>query len=83
MKKFIAIAALVLSGCTSVTNYGACVGVADEKNPDLVYKLDAGNIIVAVLFSELIAPPIIVLADETFCPVARRESAKANAPAVP
>lgn len=65
-------AVLILSGCTSRTEFGECVGVADEKKPDLVYKLDAWNVFYGVLFSQTIIVPIVVLANETLCPVARK-----------
>ena len=59
----------MLAGCTSSTQYGQCVGIVDERDPNLVYKLSAQNMAVAIIFFELIAPPIIVLADELYCPV--------------
>ena len=59
----------MLAGCTSSTQYGDCVGVVDERDPNLVYKLSAQNMAVAIIFFELIAPPVIVLADELYCPV--------------
>jgi hypothetical protein len=59
----------VLAGCTNSTQYGDCVGIVDERDPNLVYKLSAQNMAVAIIFFELIAPPVIVLADELYCPV--------------
>jgi hypothetical protein len=56
-------------GCTDKTSYGKCVGAFDEKDPKLVYKLDADNLAVGLIFFELVIPPIKVIADETFCPV--------------
>ena len=64
---------VLLSGCTSKTELGDCVGIGDDKDPKLVYKLSAGNLFWAILGIELIAPPIIVAVDETFCPVRRRD----------
>lgn len=73
MKRLLAITAiLLLSACTSATEFGPCVGAFDEKNPKLEYKVSAWNIFVGVLFFQLIAPPIFVIVDETFCPVGRK-----------
>lgn len=66
------------AGCTSSTEFGDCVGIGDDKNPALVYKLSVWNTFLAVFVSELIVPPIVVLANETFCPVGKK-SAKAPA----
>jgi len=60
---------VLLSGCTKRTEYGDCIGAFDDKNPTLLYRLSAWNLFVAVFFSSLIVPPIIVVADETICPV--------------
>jgi len=59
----------MLAGCAKSTQYGDCVGIVDERDPNLVYKLSAQNMAVAIIFFELIAPPVIVLADELYCPV--------------
>lgn len=61
--------AILLTGCASHTEYGPCVGIADDKNPNLVYKVSAQNLIVGILFFQLIAPPIFVVVDEFYCPV--------------
>jgi len=61
----------LLVGCESSTKYGECVGLSDKKNPALEYKVSAQNLIVGIVFIELIAPPVIVLTDETFCPIGK------------
>lgn len=68
----IALTLLMLVGCTSHTEFGPCIGIADDKDPVLVYKVSAWNVFIAVIFVELIAPPIFVLVDETFCPVGHK-----------
>jgi hypothetical protein len=74
MKKVILVAAIaLLSACTSKTEFGDCVGAFDEKKPELTYKLSGWNTFVGVVFSELfLVPPIMVLVNETFCPVAKK-----------
>jgi hypothetical protein len=66
------LAAALMAGCTTRTEHGPCIGIADEKDPALVYKLSAWNIFLAVVFVELIAPPIVVLVDSVQCPVAKK-----------
>jgi hypothetical protein len=61
--------AVALSGCASRTDYGDCVGLGEKQNPQLRYKVSVRNVAVGVIFIELIVPPIVVVADETFCPV--------------
>jgi hypothetical protein len=60
---------LMLAGCVSKTEFGECVGLGEPQDPNLHYKLSAWNIAMGVIFVELIAPPIFVAVDETFCPV--------------
>lgn len=75
MKTLVLVSMLVLTmltGCTSRTEYGECIGIADDKDPNLVYKVSAWNLILGVIFIEAIVPPVIVLANETSCPVGRK-----------
>jgi hypothetical protein len=62
-----------VSGCTSKTEYGSCIGVADDKDPKLVYKVSVKNAVLGIIFMETIIVPIYVLVDETYCPVGRSE----------
>lgn len=64
--------AALVAGCTTRTDFGPCIGVADEKNPALVYKVSAWNVFLGIFFFGLIAPPIYVLVDSTLCPVAKK-----------
>lgn len=75
MKYLLGILILVvalLSGCTSSTSFGQCVGIVDEKDPGLVYKVDTTNAVVGIVFIETIVVPIVVLSDQTFCPVGKK-----------
>jgi hypothetical protein len=63
------IAALLLAGCATKTPYGPCIGALDTKNPKLEYKLSIWNTVIAVMFSEMIVPPVVVIASEAMCPV--------------
>lgn len=69
MAKLLAFVVLVLlAGCETRTDYGACIGAFDKQNPKLNYKLSVRNTLVGVVFVEMIVPPIVVIADETLCP---------------
>lgn len=75
MKKtlIIALFCAILVGCTTRTEYGECIGIADDKDPGLLYKLDAMNLALAIIFVETIIIPIKVAVDQTMCPVAKKE----------
>ena len=60
---------LALTGCASRTEFGDCVGINDKQDPRLVYKLSIRNLIVGVVFFQMIAPPIYVVVDQLYCPV--------------
>lgn len=62
--------AALLAGCTTRTEFGECVGIADDRDPALVYKLSVWNTVLAVVLFETIFVPIVVLANEISCPVA-------------
>lgn len=66
--------ALLLVGCTSKTEFGDCVGLQEDRDPRLIYKADTGNIVIGILFFEMVAPPLYVALDEFYCPVGRVEN---------
>lgn len=73
MKKLLLITLILTSiGCTSETKFGNCVGVFDQKDPKKEYKLSGWNIGLGLFFSEMIIPPILVLTNQTFCPVGNK-----------
>ena len=65
----IALATVFLAGCTSRTEYGQCVGLGDDKNPALHYKVSVWNAFLGIVFVETVIVPIIVAVDELECPV--------------
>jgi len=75
MKKYllaVLVACSLVSGCRSETEYGKCVGLGDEQDPALHYKPSVRNLIVGIVFIELIAPPVIVGINEFYCPVGKK-----------
>jgi hypothetical protein len=77
MKKMIAAALMLalLTGCTSRTPYGQCIGAFDEKAPDVQYKVDGWNLAMAIIFFETVVVPVVVVATELRCPVATKKPA--------
>lgn len=75
MKKIllIALATIFLAGCTSRTEYGQCIGLGDDKNPALHYKVSIWNAVLSIVFVETVIVPIIVVVDELECPIGKRE----------
>jgi hypothetical protein len=63
-----------VGGCQSRTRYGDCVGLDEHQNPKLHYKVSARNLVLGIIFFELIAPPVIVVVNETYCPVGPAET---------
>lgn len=85
MKKILCVALMMtmLVGCTSKTQYGHCIGITEKENATLHYKVSAWNVFLAIIFSETIIVPVLVLADEVSCPVGPAEPQnKAVAPIV-
>ena len=65
--------ALATSACTSSTDYGQCIGVAEEANPSLEYGVSAKNVVLAVIFSETVVVPAVVIFSEVKCPVGKKQ----------
>lgn len=75
--KLILISILLLSaGCTSSNEYGPCVGIGADRDPKLSYRLSAWNIAMGVIFVEFLVPPIMVAAEQAYCPVGLKAEAK-------
>ena len=49
--------------------YVTCIGVDDEKDPTLKYEVSTLNVILGIVFIETIIVPVIVIFDQTYCPV--------------
>lgn len=76
MKKIVCIIllalALVLSGCNRENKYGQCIGIADDKDPALNYKVDTWNAVLGIVFIETLIVPFVVVNDCLYCPVSRK-----------
>jgi hypothetical protein len=75
MRKFLVLAALVtlFAGCESNRVIAGktvpCVGIDRVgENTNYVYRTSTRNVIWAVVFSETIIVPVIVVIDELYCP---------------
>jgi hypothetical protein len=62
-----------ISACAERTSLGPCIGAFDERDPHLIYKPSGWNIAMAIIFIETIFVPIVVIFDETQCPIGVRE----------
>jgi len=58
--------------CTSGTKYGTCIGAFEDEDPKLIYAASVKNIVLAVIFSETIIVPAVVIISKTACPVGKR-----------
>jgi hypothetical protein len=77
-RRLLVIAALALvAGCQSETPLGQCVGLNGRATRDstLVYEYSARNIVLGIVFAELIVPPVVVALKQLECPVARKPRA--------
>ena len=59
----------LLGGCASHTEYGDCVGLGEDQDPKLVYKVSAQNLAVGFIFIETVIVPVYVAVDQFYCPV--------------
>lgn len=60
-----------MTGCMSKTDHGKCVGLDEPQDPALEYKLSARNILIGIIFIQLIVPPVLVVTDQLYCPIGK------------
>lgn len=66
---------MFLCGCTEKTEYGYCVGVLGQSrrlDPKLEYRISMWNVALGIIFSEFLLPPTIVVLDELYCPIGKK-----------
>lgn len=63
---------LFLSACTERTQFGECIGVTDEPDPNLNYKIDTWNAVIGIVFIETLVVPVVILNDQFYCPKSRK-----------
>jgi len=75
-KNILLAAALAMGACTSSETINGrevpCIGAFEDPDPRYVYKVNVKNVILAVLFVEMIIPTVVIILDETRCPVSER-----------
>lgn len=64
---------LLNTGCTSKTEFGQCIGILDERDPNLVYKVHVGNMVISLLGLELILPPVYWFSQYALCPIEEKK----------
>lgn len=66
------LAVIALTGCTTSTAFGPCIGVNERERPNLDYNYSGLNIGLAVAFSETVVVPLVVVLDDIKCPVGEK-----------
>ena len=81
MKRFwlgiLLVCVVMVSGCKSAVTLEdnksyACIGLGNTPNPKLIYKASVRNIVVGIVFIEVIIPPVVVAVNEFYCPIGLR-----------
>ncbi len=71
-KKFLVFSLMLcflVSGCTTSTRCGECVGLNGTEKVGVVYKYNALNIALAIIFFETVFVPVVVALDCVKCPL--------------
>lgn len=69
MKTLLIMSLLLLASCSGTTQYGSCVGINDKQDSKLEYRVSIWNVAMGIVFIEMLFPPIVVVANEFYCPV--------------
>jgi hypothetical protein len=70
MKYYLLILIMLVTSCTSATQFGPCVGINEDKNPKLVYKYSMWNAFWGLFgFELLFIPTLDVVLNKLECPV--------------
>jgi len=80
MKVLLLALMLTLSACTSHNQYGKCIGIADEGNPNLIYKTDVYNTVISFILIETIIVPIFWALDYAKCPIGHKPTTQPEQP---
>ncbi len=85
MKRALIVSAvLLLTACRTATEFGKCVGLTSaqqaSKDSTLVYDVSIRNVVWSIIGFEFIVPPVMLVARQWECPIARLPSAQAVRP---
>jgi len=71
MKKSLTVLAAIalLTACESQRPNGRCVGLNGDPEPGVKYEYSVRNVILGLVFVEMVVPPVIVVLKELKCPV--------------
>jgi hypothetical protein len=67
----VAILGVAAAATTTKTEFGDCVGLDDDKNPELVYKTDLGNVVIGAFLVSTIVAPVYLALEAVSCPVGK------------
>jgi hypothetical protein len=65
---------LVIDGKTVVVEPYGLGNEDSQKNPDVIYELSTGNIVLSVIFSETVVVPVVLITKYLYEPVGVRHS---------
>ena len=66
---FALVLTLTAQACKTESATGPCVGLADEKDDGIKYELSYRNLWLALIFSETLIVPFVVITKQLECPV--------------
>lgn len=71
------LAVMMASGCRTETALGRYVGAFQQQrmDPRYDYEVSARNVVLAIVFGELVIPQVLVVLKYTHCPVATKAQA--------
>lgn len=69
---FLLLVLVTVASCRGSTDYGECIGIADDGDPHLRYGMSTRNAIVSILLVETVVVPVVWLSTDARCPIARR-----------
>lgn len=60
---------LLASGCAFHSQYGKCIGLLDQPDPNLEYEVSIGNAFWTIVGFEMVIPPVVWAVSCVKCPV--------------
>jgi hypothetical protein len=66
----------LMSGCAGRTQYGSCVGLIADKDPNLHYSVSVRNAFFSWLTFGTIITPVLWVTDYAYCPDGKKVSIK-------
>lgn len=65
--------AILATSCHYSNRHGECIGLLDDGDPTLTYKVDTWNAVWTLVGSESIVPPVIWALECVSCPTGKKK----------